>query len=141
MRGLVVFAAIVAVSAAAAEEGVTGVSPDEIVWRANPLPGNKTAVLLGGVDKPGLYAFRAKLDKGALIPPHTHPDTRMITVLSGELFAGSGAKFDETSGRLYPAGSFFVVPAGVAHFSWAKNGEVVYQEQGFGPTPTTFFKQ
>lgn len=114
--------------------------PGDVTWRPNPIPGNQTARLYGAPDQPGLYTFRARLEKNALIPPHTHTDARMITVLEGELFAGLGPKFDENSGRLFPAGSFFVVPAGVAHFSWAKTGPVTYQEQGFGPSPTAFIK-
>ena len=38
-------------------------------------------------------------------------------------------------------GSFMIVPAGEAHWSWAKNGDVVYQETGNGPTATNLIKQ
>jgi len=33
------------------------------------------------------------------------------------------------------------VPAGAPHFSWAKNGETVYQESGMGPSPSVLIKQ
>jgi len=48
---------------------------------------------------------------------------------------------DPSHGTLLPAGSFMIVPAGEAHWSWAKNGDVVYQETGTGPTATNLIKQ
>jgi hypothetical protein len=33
------------------------------------------------------------------------------------------------------------MPAGQVHYSWARNGEVTYQESGMGPTGTAFLKK
>jgi quercetin dioxygenase-like cupin family protein len=116
--------------------------PDQINWVSLPFaPGAKVAWLAGAVDKPEIYTIRVHLDAGAKIPPHTHPDTRMITVLSGQLLAGQGAKFGEEATKTYGPGTFFVVPAGAPHFAWAKDGEAVYQESGFGPSPSALIKQ
>jgi quercetin dioxygenase-like cupin family protein len=118
------------------------IAPDQIKWVSLPFaPGAKAAWLLGAADKSEIYTIRVHLDAGAKIPPHTHPDTRMITVLSGELLAGRGAKFGEEGTKTYGPGTFFVVPAGAPHFAWAKNGEAVYQESGFGPSPSALIKQ
>jgi quercetin dioxygenase-like cupin family protein len=115
--------------------------PDEPKWVGLPFaPGVKAAWLTGAVDKAELYTLRVHLDKGAKVPPHTHPDTRMITVLSGELSFGHGAHFTEDDAKIYGPGSFFVVPAGLPHFVFAKNGEAVYQEAGLGPSPTLLIK-
>jgi quercetin dioxygenase-like cupin family protein len=108
-----------------------------------PLPfaqGVEAAWLAGGPAAEGAYTVRVRILPDAKIPPHTHPDTRQVTVLSGELFAGFGTTFDANAVKGYAAGSFFTVPAGVAHFVWAKNGEAVYQESGNGPSPTALVK-
>jgi quercetin dioxygenase-like cupin family protein len=65
----------------------------------------------------------------------------MITVISGELSAGRGTTFAEDALKTYKAGTFFVVPANAPHFAFAKNGEVIYQESGMGPTPSFLVKQ
>jgi quercetin dioxygenase-like cupin family protein len=104
-------------------------------------PGAEYAYLASDGSKPENYTLRVRLRQDAKVPPHTHPDTRMITVLSGEVFVGTGAKFDPDNGTLLPPGSFYVVPAGTIHWSWAKSGEVTYQESGTGPTATAPLKQ
>jgi quercetin dioxygenase-like cupin family protein len=91
---------------------------------------------LGSEQQAGTYAMRVVLANDGRIPPHTHPDTRYSTVLSGTLYVGLGTKFDATVMVAVPAGGVYVAPAGVAHFLWAKDGEVVYQEAGMGPTGT-----
>jgi hypothetical protein len=48
---------------------------------------------------------------------------------------------DRAKETRYPAGSFVVMPAGQPHYSLAKDGEVVYQESGYGPTGTSFLKK
>jgi quercetin dioxygenase-like cupin family protein len=76
-----------------------------------------------------------------MITPHTHPDNRYTTVLSGELYAGLGETMDAAKATRYPAGSFFIMPAGQVHYSLARDGEVTYQESGMGPTGTSFLKK
>ena len=70
--------------------------------------------------------------------PHWHPDTRYVTVLSGTYYQAVSDRFDPSLARAYPPGSFLIVPAGVKHFVWAKEGEVIIQEQGTTPTGITF---
>ncbi|MGH8677112.1 MAG: hypothetical protein ACREUQ_02020 [Burkholderiales bacterium] len=52
-------------------------------------------------------------------------------------FSGAGESFSESAIRGYQPGTVIVVPAGAAHFSWSRDGEVVVQESGFGPTGIT----
>lgn len=123
--------------AAHAQSTISKTVPADIKYEPIPFaPGAEVAYLAGDGNKPENYSLRVHLSQGAKIPPHTHPDTRMIVVLSGELFVGSGARLDSDSGSLLPAGSFLTIPAGAIHWSWAKNGETTYQEFGTGPTAT-----
>jgi hypothetical protein len=69
-----------------------------------------------------------------MVTPHTHPNARHVTVLAGEVYSGMGDTVNEKTSKRFPAGSFFVVPAGHVHYSRAKDGEVTYQESGIGPT-------
>ncbi|MBP7149731.1 MAG: cupin domain-containing protein, partial [Acidobacteria bacterium] len=68
------------------------------------------------------------------------PDERNTTVISGTVYVGFGESFDETKIVAVPAGAVYVAPAGVPHYLWAKDGDVVYQEAGVGPTGTSFGK-
>jgi quercetin dioxygenase-like cupin family protein len=119
------------------EDAAVQVMPDAVQWRTYPLAeGVQVSALYGGADKQGIYTLRVKMANDARLKIHTHPDTRMITVLSGKLTAGRGTKYDSTNETVVPAGGFFVVPAGTPHYTRAGDGEVIYQENGYGPSPT-----
>ena len=79
------------------------------------------------------YTIRVHITKGGRILPHTHPDTRLITVVDGNLCYGFGDTFDEQACKMYPEGSYFVVPGNVMHYGYGKE-EAVYQESGVGPS-------
>jgi quercetin dioxygenase-like cupin family protein len=131
-------------AAAFAQSSVVQFMPDQIKWMNAPAGVTKDAqavVLAGPLDKPVPYTQRVRLAAGGMITPHTHPDNRYTTVLSGELYAGLGDTADAAKATRYPAGSFFIMPAGQVHYSVAKDGEVVYQESGYGPTGTNFLKK
>jgi quercetin dioxygenase-like cupin family protein len=115
--------------------------PADVKWKDSPFPGVQTAVISGDPTQPGLYVVRAKYGPGAKVMPHTHPDTRYDTVLSGELYFGFGETFDANNAKLYPAGAQITVPANMPHFAWVKNGEAVLQEVGIGPSATTAYKK
>ena len=57
-------------------------------------------------------------------------------MLSGTLYVGFGETPDDARMTAVPTGAVYVAPANVPHHLWAKDGEVVYQEAGFGPTGT-----
>jgi hypothetical protein len=79
---------------------------------------------------------------GLLIPSlarllRYHPNAgtgHPITVVDGELCYGFGDVFDPDRCKLYPEGSYFVVPANASHFGYGKTGDAVYQESGVGPS-------
>ena len=121
----------------AQQVAITPILPEKLQWTTPPnIPAVRTAWLVGSEQQPGSYAMRVILANNGRIPPHTHPDTRYSTVLSGTLYVGLGTKFDAAVLVAVPAGAVYVAPAGVAHFLWARDGEVTYQEAGVGPTGT-----
>lgn len=116
---------------------VRPILPQDLVYATRPQ--NKAvqgAWVLGAEKKPGAYLFRVKLAVGGKIQPHTHPDERNSTVLSGTIYVGFGEVFDESKVVAIPTGGVYVAPAGVPHYVWAKDGDAVYQESGVGPTAT-----
>lgn len=113
--------------------------PDQIVWKAPAVtPGPSTAVLYGDPTKVGVYVSRLKIPAGFKIMPHTHPDEwRTAVVVSGTLHFGRGDKWDDAKLQPRPAGTFFTEEKGAPHFVRAKDGEVIVQITGMGPSGTT----
>jgi hypothetical protein len=108
---------------------------DKIKWQKGPLSlpkGAMIAVLEGNPDKEGPFVFRLKLPDGYRVPPHTHPKTERVTVISGTFNIGMGDRFDQKAGKAMPAGTYGHWPAGMKHFVWTK-GETVLQFHGIGP--------
>ncbi len=97
-------------------------------------PGAFSAILDGSTSAAAPYTIRVHITDGGKIAPHTHPDPRVITVVDGEVCYGFGAVFDENACKLYPEGSYFLVPANAPHYGFGKNGDAVYQESGVGPS-------
>ena len=113
--------------------------PDTLRWGSPPnIPGLQAAWIVGAEQKPGHYILRVKLSSGTRIPPHTHPDERITTVLAGTVYVGFGENFDDAEVIAIPAGAVYIAPANVPHYVWAKEGDVMYQEAGMGPTGTSF---
>ena len=108
---------------------------DQIRWQPGPpsLPtGAMIAVLEGDPTKEGPFVFRLKLPDGYRIPPHTHPKTERVTVLSGTFNIGMGELVDEKAFQAMPAGSYGYWAAGMKHFVQVQ-GETVIQFHGMGP--------
>ena len=118
------------------EGAAIGLFPaDKLKWKEGPpsLPrGAMIAVLEGDPSKEGPFVFRIKLPDGYRIPPHTHPKTERVTVLSGTFNIGMGNKFDEKSAKAMPPGTYGHWAAGMEHFVWTK-GETILQFHGMGP--------
>lgn len=110
-------------------------TPDALHWQNGPPSlekGAKFVVLEGDPSKEGPFVLRLKLPDGFRVAPHTHPQDERVTVLSGTLYLGMGAAFDEKHAKALPAGSFGITPAGEKHFGYVK-GETVLQLHGVGP--------
>ena len=109
--------------------------PTTIEWKAGPAalpPGAKMAALEGDPTKEGPFVVRFQFPEGYHVPPHTHPKTERVTVISGVLYLATGETLDRGSAKKLPAGSFGYWPAGMKHTAWSE-GETVIQLHGIGP--------
>ena len=141
MKGLfaLLVAAVMATAMAARQEPAVPrpVLPGEMKWADSPVAkGFRAAWVLGGEKAKGPYILRVRAAKGSRLEPHSHPDERQTTVLSGSIRVGFGDRFDEGRMVEIPAGAVLVVPAGTPHYVWARDGDAEYQETGVGPTGT-----
>jgi hypothetical protein len=90
------------------DQGVVALTPVEMKWASQgglAAPGMEQLNLVGDPAKPGPYTLRLKFPKGFKIAPHTHPDSREVTILSGTFATGYGEKFDVANLKILPAGS------------------------------------
>jgi hypothetical protein len=102
----------------------------------------QTAIVYGDPKKPGVFVTRIRFPAGYKDMPHWHPDElRTVVVLSGTFYFGSGEKWDESKLTAYPAGTFYSEPPRSPHFTWAKDGEVILQLTGIGPSSKTAIPQ
>lgn len=111
-------------------------SPSDFEWEADPDLVQSIPVT-GDSDTPGLYAYRVRFPAGFRNQPHFHPDDRIVTVIEGVLHVGFGETFRESAMRPLSAGSLWTEPANQPHFVWARDGNVVIQVVGVGPSGTT----
>lgn len=107
---------------------------DKLVWKDNPTlpPGARIAIVEGNPREAGLFAFRLKFPSGYRIPPHEHPVTGHVTVLSGTFHIAVGNRFDANTGDAVPAGGYSLMPANTQHYAWV-DGETIIQIHGLGP--------
>src|SRR5215510_12570628 len=116
-------------------EGHTIVQPQEIKWGPAPAalpPGAEAAVLFGDPSKEGLFVLRLKFPAGYHVAPHTHPVDEVLTVISGTFRMGMGETADQSKAQPLPAGSFFALPPGTAHYVFT-NEETIVQISTNGP--------
>jgi quercetin dioxygenase-like cupin family protein len=125
---------------AGAQDGdIIAVTPDKLKWLSTPIaPTNKIAWGVGSAAAAGkFYVLFASYPPAGRSMPHVHPDERIVTVLTGTFYLGSGPVFDETKAKALKAGSVITVPANTVHWGFAKDTDVTIQEVGVGPTATT----
>ena len=128
--------------AVAAEGVIHAMRPAEIQWTVlRQSPALARADVHGRQDGTGPFTFRVRASAGHRLLPHTHTDDRLITVLEGTYWSAVGETWDESRLVAYPRGSFYVVPAGVAHFSAVLDGETEFQESGIGPSRNDMIPQ
>jgi quercetin dioxygenase-like cupin family protein len=138
------FVAFFAVSPSRAQElDITITTPETLKWVSTPIaPTNRIAWVVGNAQSVGkIYVLFASYPPGGKSMPHTHSDERVVTVLSGTFYLGSGPTFDESKAKELKAGSVVVVPPNAVHWGFARDGAVTIQEIGVGPTATTPWPQ
>jgi quercetin dioxygenase-like cupin family protein len=117
------------------QAGFRSILPEDIDWQpfaAFP-PSARLAVVVGDPTGTGLYTTRVKLPSGVKLMPHTHPEDRIYTVISGVFYIGRGEHFDSEKLEAHPPGAVVVLPGGTPHFHWARSGEYVTQISAIGP--------
>lgn len=127
------------VTAGGLPEGYVSRTPDQLEWRPSPrVTGLENAALIGSSKEAGPYVERVRFPPNFVVQPHTHPEERTYTILSGTWYIGWGEEFDESKLQALPAGSFYVEPPGKPHFVATKDEAVIFQLSGMGPTATSF---
>lgn len=112
------------------------ITPDKLAWKTNPRnAGSEVADLVGDSTK-GPYVQRVKLPPNYKIQPHTHPEDRTYTIISGTWYVGFGDKFDEAKLIALPPGSFYTEPANTPHFVMTKGEAVVFHLAGSAKSAT-----
>lgn len=142
-------AAVAALTLAAAVAARVGLSalytatPSEMQFVPDPAhAGYETAVVVGDPRRAGVYAVQTRLPADIRIAPHIHGEKwRVATVLSGTLYYGTGATFDESKLKALPPGSVVVEPHGAPHFALTKGEPVLLNIVGEGPATTVAVKQ
>ena len=135
--------AFLVISAAMAHSGeadVRALTPAEMKWSPQgglALPGLEQTILVGDPSKSGPYTIRLKFPAGFKVAPHTHPDSREVTILSGTWHTGYGEKAETAGLKELPAGSFYTEPANVPHYVEVREPTVI-QVSGIGPSGRKF---
>jgi quercetin dioxygenase-like cupin family protein len=132
-------AALLAAASASAQQlspkQVGSVHPEAIPFEpfaAFPA-GAELAKVVADPTRSGPYVVRVKVAGGVKLLPHTHPEDRVYTVISGVFYIGFGSVFDQTKLQAYGPGSVVILPGNTPHFHWAMSGEYVTQVNGEGP--------
>lgn len=95
-------------------------------------PGAEIVVLQGNPFGSEPYTIRLRFPSGYKVPPHTHPTTENVTVLTGTLLMGMGTQVTDTGLQTFGRDDFFSMSANSAHFITTQ-GETVIQIHGIGP--------
>lgn len=116
---------------------------EKMTWQSFPAfpPEARLSVVVGDPSKPGPYVVRVTLPGGVKLMPHTHPEDRIYTVMSGVFYIGLGTTFDPDKLQAYAPGSVLVLPANTPHFHWAKSGDYTTQVYGVGPLGMKYVKE
>ena len=108
---LSVLASLFALAATATAQSAKVWSYDELAWKADSTLPSVQSVLLWGDPRTGEHAMLRKFPAGFAPPPHRHPATERVVVVSGTIlvrYAGSQEK------KLGP-GSYSEIPADMVH--------------------------
>jgi quercetin dioxygenase-like cupin family protein len=108
---------------------------EDIEWKSFPAfpPTVRLAVVVGEPSDEGPYVIRVKVPRDVKLMPHTHPEDRVYTVISGIFYIGLGNRFDAEKLQAYPPGTVIILPGNTPHFHWSRSGEYVTQVSALGP--------
>ena len=130
----VALACLVGTAAAKAEVDPKSIAltlPKDIKWTGDKV---KSAVLYGDPKKAGsYYVMLLRWPPNWSTRPHAHPNDRMITVLEGTLWVGTGTKFHPETNTPVAAGGFLVDLAEQPHYEITKGDGALIEITGLGP--------
>jgi quercetin dioxygenase-like cupin family protein len=133
-----VVALALAVPPGYAQDSGLVVTPSELQWKPGDVPGLESASVIGNMFKPGPYVAMVKFPANFTVRPHSHPEARQYTIISGTWYIGWGSTLDESKLKALPPGSFYTEPANVPHFVVTKGEPVIIQVSGTGPSASNF---
>jgi quercetin dioxygenase-like cupin family protein len=107
--------------------------PDQIQWQGRPGTTNQSAVVFGDPAKPGLYITLLKRGPNDWSQPHSHPNDRIIHVLAGTMWIGTGSKLDRDKTVPIKAGGYIHDIAGQPHYDGTKEDGLTIEIVGMGP--------
>jgi quercetin dioxygenase-like cupin family protein len=100
-------------------------------------PGSQqTAVVFGDPAKPGLYGIVIKWPPHTNSRPHSHPNDRYVTVLSGVWWVNTGPRFTPDTMVAMRPGAFVIHYANQIHYDGAKDDPAMIYIVGMGPAPS-----
>ena len=111
------------------------ITSEDIDWKSFAAfpPSVRLALVVGQPAEAGPYVIRVKVPRDVKLMPHSHPEDRVYTVISGVFYIGLGDRFEAEKLLAYPPGSVIVLPGNTPHFHWAKSGEYITQVSAIGP--------
>jgi quercetin dioxygenase-like cupin family protein len=116
------------------------INPAGLKWGPAPpgLPmGARLAVLSGDPNKEGMFTIRLRFPPGYAVPPHWHPTDELVTVMTGQMALGMGARFDRAKARTLVTGGYVVAPAKMNHYAFTRTGSTI-QITAHGPFAITY---
>lgn len=117
---------------------VTMLNLDEVTWPAQEPDTPKTmrmAVLEGVFPFGPEKAFTAliEFDPAVDVPPHSHPTTERITVLTGGVDLGTGREPDRSRAKALSPGALILIPPGEPHWGTTGSSKTLLYIHGIGP--------
>lgn len=116
-------------------KSITIVPFDQLKFTGDPSK-PQVANVFGDPAKPGLYGIVIKWPPHTNSRPHSHPNERYITVLSGTWWIDTGPKFRPEAMVPMKPGSFIIHHANEIHYDGAKDEPAMIYIVGMGPAPT-----
>lgn len=116
-------------------KSITIVPFDQLKFTGDPTKA-QIATVFGDSTKPGLYGIVIKWPPHTFSRPHSHPNDRYVTVLSGTWWINTGAKFNSDTMMPMKPGAFVIHHAGEIHYDGTKDEPAMIYIVGMGPAPS-----
>jgi hypothetical protein len=140
--GAATMAAMAASSIALAQNAAAEVDPasPDRARESGYMPSSRIRVvnLSGSPQKPGPYRMRVSLPPDFRDGPHSHSDTRQVSIVSGTWYFGQGDGVDPASAKKMSPGDKYVEPANAMHYTFTTTEAAVVEISGTGRSTTVY---